>query len=128
VSPWRSIISTIFALSGAPPAAASITSAASRKYCGPIAAGVIRLTTFAACLVFLLLSSLEDLGYIVRSHARDEGRGRIVNFTKREHAAYAKALEVLRDIEREWSEELGRKDFARLKELLCRVWESPLTR
>src|SRR5579872_3771354 len=29
-----------------------------------------------------LLGSLEDLGYIVRSDARDEGRARIVRFTK----------------------------------------------
>ncbi len=75
-----------------------------------------------------VLGSLEDLGYIVRSDARDEGRARIVRFTKRGHAAYAKALEVLSDIEREWSAELGPKDFAQLKELLCRVWESLLIR
>lgn len=75
-----------------------------------------------------LLGSLEDLGYVVRSDARSEGRARIVHFTKRGHAAYARALEVLRDIEREWSAELGPKDFAQLKELLCRVWESPLIR
>ena len=35
------MISIIFALSGGPPAAALITSAASRKYCGPSAGGVI---------------------------------------------------------------------------------------
>jgi DNA-binding MarR family transcriptional regulator len=75
-----------------------------------------------------LLGSLEDLGYIVRSDARDEARARIVHFTKRGHAAYAKVLDVLRDIEREWSVELGPKDFIHLKELLCRVWESPLIR
>lgn len=75
-----------------------------------------------------LLGSLEDLGYVVRSDARNEGRARIVHFTKRGHAAYAKALDVLRDIEQEWRAELGPKDFARLKELLCRVWESPLIR
>ena len=75
-----------------------------------------------------LLGSLEDLGYLVRSDAPDEGRARIVRFTERGHAAYAKALEVLRNIEREWSAELGPEDFARLKELLFRVWESPLVR
>lgn len=75
-----------------------------------------------------LVGSLEDLGYLVRSDAPDEGRARIVRFTKRGHAAYAKALEVLRDVEREWSAELGPKDFAKLKELLLRVWESPLIR
>jgi DNA-binding MarR family transcriptional regulator len=75
-----------------------------------------------------LLGSLEDLGYVVRSGAPGEGRTRIVRFTKRGHAAYAKEVEILREIEREWSAELGPKDFARLKLLLGRVWESPLVR
>ena len=75
-----------------------------------------------------LLRSLEGLGYIVRSDAPDEGRARIIRFTKRGRAAYAKAHDILRDIEREWSDELGCKDFAELKRLLCRVWDSPLTR
>ncbi|HEV2323831.1 MAG TPA: MarR family winged helix-turn-helix transcriptional regulator [Terracidiphilus sp.] len=75
-----------------------------------------------------LLGTLEELGYLERSNAPDEGRARIVHFTKRGHAAYAKAIEVLRDIEREWNAELGPKDFAKLKELLFRVWESPLVR
>ncbi len=73
-----------------------------------------------------LLGTLEDCGYLVRSDAPDEGRARIVRFTKRGHAAWAKALDVLREIEREWAAELGQKDFAKLKEILCRVWESPL--
>jgi DNA-binding MarR family transcriptional regulator len=75
-----------------------------------------------------LLGTLEDLGYLVRSDATDEGRARIVRFTKRGHAAWAKALEVLRHIEREWNDELGPKDFSKLKEILGRVWESPLVR
>ena len=75
-----------------------------------------------------LLGSLEDLGYLVRSDAPDEGRARIVRFTKRGHAAYAKAVKVLREIEREWRAELGPSDFAQLKELLFRIWESPLVR
>jgi DNA-binding MarR family transcriptional regulator len=75
-----------------------------------------------------LLQSLEDLGYVVRSDAPDEGRARIVRFTKRGRAAYSEVLGILRNIEREWSAELGAEDFAQLKELLFRVWESPLTR
>ncbi len=75
-----------------------------------------------------LLGSLEELGYLVRGDAPDEGRARIVRFTERGRAAYAKALEVLHEIEREWSAELGAKDFAKLKELLFRVWNSPLVR
>lgn len=75
-----------------------------------------------------LLGSLEDLGYLFRSDTPDSGRARVVHFTDRGHGAYAKALEVLQIIEREWSAELGQEDFAKLKALLFRVWESPLVR
>jgi DNA-binding MarR family transcriptional regulator len=75
-----------------------------------------------------LLRSLEAFGYIVRSDAPNEGRARVVRLTKRGHAAYAKIHEILRDIEREWSAELGPKRFTELKELLLRVWESRLIR
>ena len=74
-----------------------------------------------------LLRSLEGLGYIVRADSPDEGRMRIIRFTKRGRAAYSKIHDILRDIEREWNVELGSRDFAQLKELLSRVWESPLT-
>src|SRR6516225_5026224 len=69
-----------------------------------------------------LLRSLEDLGYLTRSKAPDEGRARIIRFTKRGRAAYAKIHDILRDIELEWSAELGPREFAQLKELLVRVW------
>ena len=75
-----------------------------------------------------LLGSLQDFGYLVRNDAPDEGRARVVRFTKRGHAAYAKVHQILRDIEHEWSAELGPKDFAQLKALLSRVWESQLIR
>lgn len=75
-----------------------------------------------------LLRSLEASGYIRRSDAPNEGRARIVGFTKRGRAAYSKIHDILREIEREWSAELGPTDFARLKELLGRVWESRLIR
>src|SRR5262252_1061069 len=48
-----------------------------------------------------LLRSLEALGYIVRDDAPDHGRARIVRFTKRGHAVYAKMIDILREIERE---------------------------
>ena len=75
-----------------------------------------------------LLKSLESLGYLVRSDVPDEGRARIIRVTKRGRAAYAKIHDILRDIERDWSAELGPRRFAELKELLFRVWESPLIR
>ena len=75
-----------------------------------------------------LLRSLEALGYLARSDAPDEGRARIVRLTQRGRTAYAKIHEILRDIEHEWTAELGAKPFAELKGLLLRVWESPLVR
>jgi DNA-binding MarR family transcriptional regulator len=75
-----------------------------------------------------LLKSLEGYGYVKRSDAPDEGRARTVHFTARGRAAYSRIVGILQDIEREWSGELGPADFARLKELLFRVWNSPLVR
>ncbi len=75
-----------------------------------------------------LLRSLEGLGYIARSDAPDEARARIIRFTKRGRAAYSKVHDILRDIEREWRAELKPTRFAQFKELLCSVWNSPLTR
>jgi len=75
-----------------------------------------------------LLRSLESLGYLARSDAPDERRARIVRLTRRGRAAYTKIYEILRDIEREWSDELERRDFTHLKALLLRVWDSRLVR
>src|SRR5262245_32064757 len=73
-----------------------------------------------------LLQSLEAAGYIARSPARDDGRTRVVRFTRRGRAAYSKIADILGDIKGEWTAELGSKQFAELKALLTRVWESPL--
>jgi DNA-binding MarR family transcriptional regulator len=75
-----------------------------------------------------LLGSLEDLGYIVRSDDPQGGRTRIIRFTKRGRAAFSRIYDILQRIEQEWSEELGAANFAKLKNLLCLVWESPLAR
>ncbi|MEJ2006790.1 MAG: MarR family transcriptional regulator [Acidobacteriota bacterium] len=75
-----------------------------------------------------LLGSLEEYGYLVRSDSPNGGRARVVRFTKRGRAAYSKIYDILRDVEREWSTELGPRRFAQLKALLIEVWGSPLIR
>ena len=75
-----------------------------------------------------LLRSLEGYGYIVRSDAPDEGRARMIRLSKRGRAAYAKIHDILREIEHEWTAELGPARFAQLKDLLSRVWNSALIR
>jgi DNA-binding MarR family transcriptional regulator len=74
-----------------------------------------------------LLRSLERLGYVRRRDAPEGGRARIVHFTRRGHAAWARIHEILTEIEAEWRATLGDRDFDRLKELLCEVWVSDLT-
>lgn len=73
-----------------------------------------------------LLQSLEHLGYISRRDAKDGRRARIVHFTARGRAAWAKIHEILTDVEAEWRATLGDKDFNRLKALLSEVWVSDL--
>ena len=75
-----------------------------------------------------LLKSLEGLGYIARRSDPDEGRARIVRFTRRGHAAYAKIYEILLEIEHEWRAELGARCFDEFKRTLSRIWDSPLVR
>jgi DNA-binding HxlR family transcriptional regulator len=86
----------------------------------------VRPSALAEQAMNQLLRSLEGFGYIARSDAPDEGRARIVRFTKRGRAAYSKIHDILCDIECEWSAELGPARFAQLKELLCRIWNSAL--
>jgi DNA-binding MarR family transcriptional regulator len=75
-----------------------------------------------------LLGTLETLGYVARSPLSQEGGARIVRFTQRGHAAYAKIAAILRDIEEEWIAEIGPERFAKLKALLALVWNSALLR
>ena len=73
-----------------------------------------------------LLHSLERLGYLSRRDVREDQRARLVHFTARGRAAWAKIHEILAEIETEWRAALGEKDFGRLKALLCKVWTSDL--
>lgn len=74
-----------------------------------------------------LLRSLERFGYLSRRGAKGDQRTRVVHFTARGRAAWAKIHEILAEIEDEWRTTLGEKDFMRLKALLCKAWVSNLT-
>ncbi len=73
-----------------------------------------------------LLRSLERLGYVRRRDAEKGGRARVVQFTPRGRAAWAKIHDILAEIETEWRRTLGDRQFDRLKKLLCDVWVSDL--
>ena len=59
------------------------------------------------------------MGLSIRAYARHRGVS---------HAAYAKIVDTLHDIEREWAAELGPRRFNQLKALLVVLWNSPLVR
>jgi DNA-binding MarR family transcriptional regulator len=73
-----------------------------------------------------LLQSLEQLGYISRSRDGDDGRARVVHFTRRGRAAWNKIYAILLEVEAEWRDVLGDKRVAQLKKLLRDVWVSEL--
>lgn len=73
-----------------------------------------------------LLRSLEELGYITRRDETAGSRARIVRFTHRGQSAFLRIMQILREVEHEWSITLGSKEFAQLKKLLYRVWLSSL--
>lgn len=73
-----------------------------------------------------LLHSLEQLGYLSRRDVKEDRRARVVQFTSRGRAAWAKIHEILAGLEAEWRTTLGEKDFRQLKSLLCKVWASDL--
>jgi hypothetical protein len=50
----------------------------------------------------------------------------MIRFTRRGRAAYAEIHDIPRDIEREWSAELGPVRFVRLKQLSCCILNGPL--
>lgn len=75
-----------------------------------------------------LLRSLEELGYISRRDETAGSRSRIVRFTHRGQLVFFRIMKILREVEREWSVTLGAKEFAQLKRLLYRVWQSGLVK
>lgn len=68
-----------------------------------------------------LLGDLERSGYLERRPDPDDGRSRRIALTQRGRRAMRVMREAMRELERDWERELGRDDFARLRELLRRL-------
>ena len=75
-----------------------------------------------------LLQSLEELGYIRRSDTDEDGRARVVRFTRRGQAVWDTICKILVEVESEYRAALGSKNFEQLKKLLGKVWVSSLVR
>ena len=74
--------------------------------------------------VVYLVNDLERLGYVERIPDPQDGRAKLVCFTERGVRAQQAGREIVAQIEHDWSELLGRRDFDTLRELLGRLHEA----
>lgn len=74
--------------------------------------------------VVYLVNDLERLGYVERRPDPADGRAKLVCLTERGAKAQRAGTEIVAQIERDWSELLGERDFATLRELLGRLHDS----
>lgn len=68
-----------------------------------------------------LLGELERLGYLVREDDPEDKRSKRIGLTTRGEATARNIREAVRQIETELEQELGTKDFARLRRLLVEL-------
>jgi len=69
-----------------------------------------------------LVGQLEQLGYLTRDDDEADQRSKRIHLTPRGRAAAAAIREIVREVEAEWERELGREQFAQLKELLTQLY------
>ena len=74
--------------------------------------------------VVYLVNDLERLGYVERIPDPDDGRAKLVCLTERGAQAQEAAREILAEIEQDWSQLLGTRDFAMLRGFLQRLHEA----
>jgi DNA-binding MarR family transcriptional regulator len=68
-----------------------------------------------------LLGELERLDYLERRPDPDDRRAKRIAFTPRGEAAVRVIRDAVMDVEARWTEQLGPKDFARLRTILLRL-------
>jgi len=74
--------------------------------------------------VVYLVNDLERLGYVERVPDPSDGRAKLVRLTERGALVQRTGTEIVAQIEQDWSELLGERDFATLRELLRRLHDS----
>lgn len=88
-----------------------------------------RLAQVTKPTVVYLVDDLERLGYVKRVPDPSDGRAKLVCLTERGTRAQQAAREIVAEIEQDWSQLLGPRDFAVLRELLERLhdalWPGP---
>ena len=68
-----------------------------------------------------LLGQMEELGYLRRVEDSADQRFKRIRLTARGRAAGAAMREIVLEIEAEWTQKLGPRRFAELRDLLARL-------
>jgi DNA-binding MarR family transcriptional regulator len=68
-----------------------------------------------------LLGQIEGLGYLTRDDDPEDHRAKRIHLTDRGHAAARTIREAVRELEAEWTQQLGPDRFAQLRELLTEL-------
>jgi DNA-binding MarR family transcriptional regulator len=68
-----------------------------------------------------LLGQMEELGYLERVQDEADQRVKRIRLTTRGRAAGAAMREIVAEVEAEWSQKLGSRRFAELRDLLERL-------
>ena len=74
--------------------------------------------------VVYLVNDLERLGYVKRIPDPADGRAKLVCLTDRGTRAQEAARKIIVEIEQDWGELLGARDFAALRALLQRLHDA----
>ena len=80
-----------------------------------------RLAQVSKPTVVYLVDDLERLGYVERAPDPADGRAKLIRLTERGVRAQRAGREIVTEIEQDWSDLLGERDFAKLRELLQRL-------
>ena len=68
-----------------------------------------------------LLAQLEERGYLTREADPADQRSKRVRLTERGHSAARTIRRIVREVETDWENQLGRERFAQLRELLTEL-------
>ena len=69
-----------------------------------------------------LLGQLEDLGYLTREPDPRDHRSKRIRGTARGHSAGAAIREIVLEVEAEWEQQLGTREFGQLRRLLTQLY------
>jgi DNA-binding MarR family transcriptional regulator len=68
-----------------------------------------------------LLGQLEQFGYLTREGDDSDQRSKRIHLTPRGHAAIKAIREIVLEVEAEWKQQLGPRQFTQLRDLLMQL-------